>query len=421
MQALVSKRIALYLLFFVVSQILYQVGISTMQQPAFDENHYVPAARIFLEKRINAIPEHPPLGIVLIATSILIGGDSPFGWRLGSAVSASLLLLGILALCFACGMRRKRVAYVGMLALSSHFIFIQARIAMLDIYLCAMIMWALVLFVRALFNTHPHHKKILLGGSALLWGAATCVKWIGLPGFAACSLYLLLLKVVQSFSFSSTRNPHSWHNPSYLHNINIWMAFGIFLLSFVIGYTLPYLLLADTQIIASIHETWALQQAVPEDHPYRSSVWQWPLLLRPIWYEYLEHGVNNVQAIFYLGNPFLLLLGLGTICWSVRNWLRHGSMLSFINVVFYCTFFFFWAFVARKASYHYYYFLPALFLIMASGECFANYLDARTRIAAWLVLGISALLFIFYYPVISGWSLPILGYLEFWIWFDKWT
>lgn len=419
-QAVVAPKVAVPVLFLVASQFLYQLGMGVTEQPIFDEQHYVPAARQFIAQGINTIPEHPPLGIVLIAASITLGGDRPWGWRWGSAVSGSLLLLGLLALCFACGLRRARVTYVGALALCSHFIFIQARTAMLDIYLCTFIIWALVLMVRALFVTQPSRKKILLGSAAFLWGMATCIKWIALPGFAVCLAYLLLLKTVKSFSFNSTANPHSWHSPRYLQGVDL-LPLGLFsALFFLLGYALPYLLLADKNIIVAIREAWALQQVVPDDHAYMSQLWQWPLMLRPVWYEYVERGKDSVQAVFCLGNPFLLLLGLGTLCWSLRNWLRHGSLLSFISVAFYSTFFFFWLLVERKVSYHYYYFLPTLFLLLSSGECFSTYIGAKQRLYAWLVLGAALAFFIFYYPVISGWPLPILPYFSIWVWFDAW-
>ena len=273
--ALATQKIAVYVLFFVVSQLLYQIGITTTEQLVFDEQHYVPAARQFTEQRINTIPEHPPLGIALVAASIKIGGDHPFGWRLGSALSGSLLLLGLLALCFACGMRRTRVIYVGALALGSHFIFIHARTAMLDIYLCTFIIWALVLMVRALFVAQAHHKKILLSSAAFLWGMATCIKWLGLPGFLVCTAYLLVLKTVQSFSFTTTTNPHSWHNPRYLQGVGLLPLVLFQVLFFLLGYVWPHLLLADSNIFAAIREAWALQQVVPADHDYMSQLWQW--------------------------------------------------------------------------------------------------------------------------------------------------
>ena len=418
--ALTTTRITVYLLFFVVSQLLYQFGSTVLKQPFFDEQHYVPAAREFIARRVNTIPEHPPLGIALIAASIAIGGDRPFGWRLGSMLSGSLLLLGLLALCFACGMRKQRVVYVGALALCSHFIFIHARAAMLDIYLCAFIIWALVLMVWALFSASLSRKKILLGGSALLWGGASCVKWIGLPGFAVCLIYLLSLKVVRNFSFTSTANPHGWHNPRYLQEVSILTVFILLPALYVLGYALPHLLLADKHLLYAIREAWALQQVVPADHNYMSQMWQWPLMLRPLWFEYLERGGGVVHAIFCLGNPFLMVLGLGTLCWSVGNWLRRGSLLSFINVIFYSTFFFFWLLVERKVSYHYYYFLPMLFLLLSVGECCSLYLGARRQVVAWAVLALAILFFVFYYPLISGWPLPTRPHFSFWVWFDAW-
>ena len=392
------------MLFFVVSQLLYQLGSTMMERPFFDEQHYVPAAREFIARRVNTIPEHPPLGIALIAASIAVGGDRPFGWRLGSMLSGSLLLLGLLALCFACGMRKQRVIYVGALALCSHFIFIHARTAMLDIYLCTFIIWALVLMVWALFSSSLPRKKILLGGSAVLWGGASCIKWIGLPGFAVCLAYLLLLKMVRSFSFTSTAtaNPHAWHNPHYLHGVSILTLLILLPTLYVCSYALPHLLLVDKHLINAIREAWALQQVVPADHEYMSQMWQWPLMFRPVWFEYLERGGNTVQAIFCLGNPFLMVLGLGTLCWSASNWLRRGSLLSFINIIFYSTFFFFWLLVERKVSYHYYYFLPMLFLLLSVGRMLQHLSRCAAASAGLVCAGVSTVVFCFLLPFNFG-------------------
>ena len=51
----------------------------------FDEIHYLPAARNLLALSELKNSEHPPFGKELIALAIWAVGDTPWGWRIGSA------------------------------------------------------------------------------------------------------------------------------------------------------------------------------------------------------------------------------------------------------------------------------------------------------------------------------------------------
>ena len=67
--------------------VFWHLGIPS--KPYFDEIHYVPAARAMLARRM-ANPEHPMLGKEAIALSIRLLGDTPFAWRLPSALTGCL-------------------------------------------------------------------------------------------------------------------------------------------------------------------------------------------------------------------------------------------------------------------------------------------------------------------------------------------
>ena len=120
----------------------------------FDEIHYVPAARQMLAGHA-ANPEHPLLGKIAIAGAIRALGDTPFAWRLPSA------LMGVVGL-FAFGRmlwwmghwggRRRGVvaSLAGMVLLGSDFAwFIQSRIAMLDMVMAGFGMVALWMLAAA--------------------------------------------------------------------------------------------------------------------------------------------------------------------------------------------------------------------------------------------------------------------------------
>lgn len=420
----VSTPVRLYVVFFVLSQIFFQVGLTSIDHLIFDESHYVSAARILLDEGRIKITEHPPLGVQIIATSIKLFGDNPFAWRAASALFGSMLIVGLMMLCFACGLRPAQVAYIGLLSLCSAFIYIHARIAMLDMFMATLIVLALAMFVEALFSETKGIKIFLLGLSASLWGFAVACKWVAVIGFVVTLYYMLMLKVIKNVRLSRYRLhfAYSWHEASYLANVNIIMLFAIYLAVFFLSYSLPYFLAGEFNVLHAVKTSWELQHHVPGDHNYYSEVWKWPLMIRPIWYEYISYGDGKLQAILCLGNPVILLGGLISLLYSFFNWLKYRSIFSFLCLAFYGSFYGAWFLTSREAFYHYYYFVPSLFLLLSLGHWCSHLLGSKKRYIAYGVLGLAILLFVWYFPVVSG--LPLIAkdheYLRLWAWFVNW-
>src|SRR4051794_15618530 len=80
---------------FALAMILFLINIQFPRNHDFDEFHYVPSAKQFLDLKVNQNWEHPPLGKELMAVSIGIWGDRPIGWRFASVLFSSLTLVGM--------------------------------------------------------------------------------------------------------------------------------------------------------------------------------------------------------------------------------------------------------------------------------------------------------------------------------------
>ena len=65
---------------------------------AFDEAHYLPAVRKMLMGEATNL-EHPPLSKLLVALSIMVFGDNPWGWRVPNTLLSAftVLLVGLIA------------------------------------------------------------------------------------------------------------------------------------------------------------------------------------------------------------------------------------------------------------------------------------------------------------------------------------
>jgi 4-amino-4-deoxy-L-arabinose transferase-like glycosyltransferase len=129
----------------------------------FDERYYVNAARIMAGIRPAEIPgaayrhaplgsdpnaEHPQLAKLIMAGSIELLGDGPWGWRLGSLILGTLATLGMFALVrWAGGSPWLGVGAAALMA-SDNLMLVQGRIATLDIYVVAAMVWSMALYVR---------------------------------------------------------------------------------------------------------------------------------------------------------------------------------------------------------------------------------------------------------------------------------
>jgi dolichyl-phosphate-mannose-protein mannosyltransferase len=125
----------------------------------FDEKYYVNAARVIVgippgedvyqNRRVGLDPntEHPPLAKLLVAGSILLLGDNPFGWRIPSVVLGTMSIL----LMYGIARRVGADAYTGLLAAGllafDHLAFVHSRIFTLDIFQLAFMLLGLYWYV----------------------------------------------------------------------------------------------------------------------------------------------------------------------------------------------------------------------------------------------------------------------------------
>ncbi len=127
----------------------------------FDEDYYVNAARVIagihpphgspyagapLGDDPNA--EHPQLAKLVMAGSIELFGDGPFAWRLGSLLMGTLAILGMYALARAAGATRWVAVGAAALMALDNLQLVHGRIATLDVYAVAAMVWGGALYLR---------------------------------------------------------------------------------------------------------------------------------------------------------------------------------------------------------------------------------------------------------------------------------
>ena len=162
----------------------------------FDERYYVNAARVIAGIRPPAISgtayrhapfgsdpnaEHPQLAKLIMAGFIELLGDNPWGWRLGSILFGTLGLLGMFALVrWGGGSRWLALGASALMALDNLMI-VQGRIATLEIYVVAAMVWSVALYLRG---------RTLLAG--VVAGIGACMKLFALDVVPVLLIYELL-------------------------------------------------------------------------------------------------------------------------------------------------------------------------------------------------------------------------------------
>jgi dolichyl-phosphate-mannose-protein mannosyltransferase len=356
------NAVTIVILFFVTHSALL-VGVTTPDKFYFDEVHYVPAARQMLEPAISAPmlnPMHPPLAKQLIALSIRTFGDSPLGWRYPAVLFGSLAIVAV----YLCGL----VLFAGegpavasaLLAFFNQMVFVQSRIAMLDIFALAFGLFATAAFMQGFRKQRPHLWFALAG---LAFGLSAACKWSGLFTLAVAIVIVGAIRLMQGWRTAfADGNASDWYRPElwpdfrYSHFAACFLLIPalVYLATFVplYGWSFPDLWEAQRRIFAD-NTTTAI-----DGHTYMSAWPSWPFLVRPVWYLFDKIADDRIAAVVFLGNPLVLWLALPALGVCLRDWIVARRADAFLILSFYLGPYLAWAMLPRTVGFLYYY-LPS--------------------------------------------------------------
>jgi dolichyl-phosphate-mannose--protein O-mannosyl transferase len=422
-----QARLAMPLLMGLSSLALFTFNIQSPEFLYFDEERYIPAATQFLTDRMNENWSHPNLGKIMMAMGIHLFGYQPLGWRIMSAVFGVLAVLGTYWLGGALFRNRMAALQCGVVAILNQMLLVQARIAMLDIFMLGFMMPALAAFALVWSgedtgeNSFGGRKKVALLTSGLLFGLAVAAKWIALVPLLVCiGLYIC------------RAGRRGLHQSLFVGATIIFFSGVVYLLSLVpmLGMTHPSYALPVAEGGAATNtyglldvlklqwQMFTVQINYFNPHPYYSSWYTWPLQLRPLWYyRDIWPGGEVQSAIIFLGNPVVLWAGfLGVLDLSWRA-VKDRSRAAIFLTAMYWALILCWAVVPRMASLFYYY-LPSAMLLGPVLVCVAR----DRKIPRWLqaIFFAGALAcFVYYFPVLTN-AVLTNDELKARIWFSNW-
>ncbi|MFZ9395927.1 MAG: phospholipid carrier-dependent glycosyltransferase [Erythrobacter sp.] len=399
---------------------LCAVRLTTLADPYFDEVHYLPAAREMLAGGAYINREHPLLGKTILAAGIALLGDNPLGWRIFPLLAGATALFASMRAMWHASLSRFATIAFGILLASGFMLLVQARIAMLDIFMVAFLALAAWQFAAAMRK--PEQGQWRLAATGLFLGAAMAAKWNAVllamvPGIA---FFLARLAAGRRRLFTSRRGiPVPGVS---LVEAFVWLGLlplAIYALSFW-----PALYLADNPIrqggLLAMHaEMLALHAQVLAPHAYQSTWPDWVTNTRAIWYFY-EAPDGIQRGVLMLGNPLTMLAGIPAIFWCVasgfsqRNWARLGVAIGYLVSLG------LWFFAGKSVQFFHHYLVPQMFLLGALALALDALWQAGYRKLVWLVLGGSCALFAWFYPILT--AAPLAGPMSFldYAWIPGW-
>ena len=401
------------------------VRLTIPSTPFFDEVHYLPAARALIELSQPLNPEHPPLGKELIALGIALLGDGPLGWRIMPALFGTLgLFAAMRALWFASQSRFASLAG-GWLIATGFLLFVQSRIAMLDVFMASFILVALWALAGAARENETGRRRLAVAGVCL--GFAMAAKWNAVP-----------LAMLPGLAFVAVRiGEAGWrvvttHRGAPVAGITTWEAFlwlGVVPLAAYAATYLPGLFFAQGAYnlapfaasgIVGIHRHMLeLQTQVVTPHTYQSTWYQWAGNWRAIWYLY--EPIDDAQrGVLLIGNPLTMPLGLAAVGWAAWTGLFREHRAALAVFVLYAVALGTWIVAAKPVQFYYHYLLPGTFLLAALALALDEFWRRGNRWLPLAVLGGSAGFFAYFFPIMT--AAPLADEMSFldYAWLESW-
>ena len=379
-----------------------------MNSSYFDEIYHARTAWEHLHGIWPYEISHPPLGKIIIGIGISLFGMTPFGWRF-SGVLFGVLMLPVIYIFIRKLFGSTRSAACGTILLATDFMhYSHTRIATIDTYVVFFIL--LMYLFMYLFLLEGERKYLALSGVAFGLGCAS--KWTGI--YAGAGLAVIWLAY------------HIRHREVFLRNTGfsiIWFVLVpcvIYYLSYIpygiaLGITPVFSKEYLQKVIENQQFMFTYHSGLVAEHPYSSQWYQWILDIRPILYylKYYDDGTKSVFGTF--SNPVLCWGGLvAMICLIYTAVFRRDRQAAFI-LVGYLAQLVPWMFV-KRLTFEYHYFPASIFLVLAMAYIFSTMEKKK-----WMVYGftaLSVLLFIWFYPVLSG--VPVSTSARIYGWLPTW-
>ena len=370
-----------------------------------------------------------------MAVGIGLAGDNQIGWRIMSTLFGSITCVGMYFLALVLFKTQEAALWAAGLTLVNQLLYVQSRIGMLDTFMMAFLIWAMVAFFSTWLPTQNRWKNAtLLRCMGALFGLTIACKWFGLVAWGASVILVLGISLIQKSPLQSKLESNdSWYSKDLWRDVS-WMelvlSFFMIPALFYFATYIPYLFLQDGQPHSPLD--WFGMQSTMYDgqlrvitnHPYNSNWKGWALMIRPIWYAFEPElgDPTQVRGVLLLGNPIIMWLGLVALVACLVDGLFNRRRQGFLIAYFWCAFYLCWSIIPRTIAFYYYYYPAGMMLTFALTHVFFSWQDKAPGVFRKVrnVFLVACLgMFIYFFPILAGFKISSDSFRS-WTWFTSW-
>lgn len=368
----------------------------------FDELVFSRTAYEYLRGIRSYEDTHPPLGKLLISAGIACFGMNPFGWRAASAVAGILLL--VLIWMFSAELFYSPWTSVGVLALFAldFMHFTESRLGQVDSFLVLFITgmyFFMFCYVKRLEYGNRKYGWWYLFASGLCMGAAASCKWSGLYGVPVLAL-IWIIAIVRQYRQGKITKTYIRTTFCACFLFFVIIPAAIYLLSYI-----PYV--AADESLGFWERVWINQvnmfqyhAHMDSYHPSASQWFQWPIIGKPVKLHSIRFYDGDAESLILMGNPAFWWSGIIVVFVSLYQLVGKVERKTAFLLAAYIAPVLPWIGITRSSFlYHYYPSLP--FMALLIGLCSERW-GKRGRYFLFACVAASGVLFVLFYPVISG-------------------
>jgi Gpi18-like mannosyltransferase len=417
----------------------------------FDEGYHARTAYESLHKMEPTETTHPPLGKIIISLGIAVFGMTPFGWR----IMGTLFGIAMVPLMYLFGMRifkKTEYAFIAGFLFTFDFMpFSLSRIATIDIFavffIVLMYYYMYQYFEMSFFETDLKKTLVPLLLCGIFFGLGLAVKWIALYGGLGLAVVFFTSLGQRFCEYTKARKKPGLKNkipkkdrqknesiagsfPRYTVSTLLWCILVfvfipaiIYLMSYIPFMKLPGPGHEISNVFSYQKYMYDYHSRLQAVHSFSSNWWEWPIIRKPVWCYTAQYlPANKISSIVMMGNPAIWWAGsLATMATAAIALCKKekGMYVILIGaVLLYLP----WAVAARKLLFIYHFFAAVPFIVLCTTYFFMVMRNkfSKSKYIIYAYLAVVLILFIMFYPVLSGMFVSKSYAAAYLRWFDSW-
>jgi dolichyl-phosphate-mannose--protein O-mannosyl transferase len=277
------------------------------------------------------------------------------------------------------------------LTLFNNFLFVMSRVAMLDVFYFAFVLWGVLAFSAALLlEVSVTRRRALVLVTGVMFGLGGACKWSAVVTLAAVAMAAAILYVCNTYHVRQVGAPA--------------LIFGLVFIPLA-TYALAYWPLCHR-----FHQPFTVAQLVSMN----AFIWRYHVecpgnpTLDSRWYNWLFRSTPERGLSYLMGNFVVIWGGLAALLICAWRFCRSLALAEGLVILFYALNLLQWVVIPQQRTVYYYYYPPAMFLGVAIAIALSR---ARTQRVfgirlSLLILLAAGIFFMYCYPRMTALEAP---------------